>query len=53
VLCASPAVEKILGYPEEEFTQMDAGFILVHPDDIGAVMVMMERIMANSGVQAV
>lgn len=46
---ASPAVEKVLGYTEEDVMQMDL-FTVAHPDDIVPLAAIMEQVLANPGV---
>jgi PAS domain S-box-containing protein len=45
----SPAVEKILGYTEEEMLQLDI-FSLAHPGDVTAIRKVWERVLASPGV---
>ncbi|MEO5893817.1 MAG: PAS domain S-box protein, partial [Ferruginibacter sp.] len=45
----SPSVERMLGYTEEEIKQLDI-LTLAHPDDIPALAIVMERVLANPGI---
>jgi PAS domain S-box-containing protein len=46
---ASPTVEKVLGYTEEEVMKLDI-FSNIHPDDFAATANIMQQVMANPGI---
>ncbi|HTF05404.1 MAG TPA: PAS domain S-box protein, partial [Bacteroidia bacterium] len=49
ILYVSPSIERMLGYTEEEALKLDM-FALVHPDDLGGLGAVWEKVMTSPGI---